>query len=563
MPLQMVEFTNRVAIALGNAFPPQLFSDPGTKVNPAVTAVISAISVDAFGVVTVTTSTAHGLTAGSNAQISGQGAYNGAFPVLAVPSATQFIVRNLAAIGQGASAGGTFTATAVIITSSFTPAFPQWSATTVFNVNAIVQPTAANGHFYKAIQNGTSGGVQPVFPTGTGQQVADGSVIWQEAGLTNTAAPAPPGASHLFVHAGSLWAWNTSPSNTASGIDGPCSLRMSDVNNPTSWNPLNQAFLDKDDGTEGMGLASFTITAQGIPPEGSLIAFKNYNTYEIVGVFGSPTLTIQRTKSDMGCLAPRSIQFVPGFGIMRFTHLGFAVFDGVDDRIVSEDIRPYLFPTADFSENDIVVLDASFQYGIWGFQTANPPMYCAACPIGSSAGQLTRIFCYDLVLKAWTAPVDLPWAISTAAQFRSTSANPVTILGGFSDGLLSRWQAGDQLWDVGATGARSPSQVTFSVKLPETISQSADQKLNCRRVAIRGIATSAVGVLNVVPVVNGANKPSQPYAVPASGDFEVFCSFMLDGLRFSAVVSGSGQLELNRFSFHVTQKEVGAAKVIS
>ena len=569
MPLQMVEHTNRVALALGNSFPPCLYSDPTTTDNPATVAAISAISVDAFGVVTVTTSVPHGLLsspnqAGSSVLIQNvfNIVYNGAFPVLQIVSPTQYIVRNLAAIGAGASSGGTSTTTAVIITSTFVPAFPTWSATTAFSTNSVVTPTVANGHYYKAVQGGTTGSVQPTFPTGTGQQVADGAILWQEAGLTNTAAPAPPGASHLWTYAGSLWAFNTSPTNTSTGIDGPSSLRMSDVNNPTSWNPINQAFLDKGDGTEGMGLASFTITAQGIPPEGSLIAFKNYSTYQIIGIFGSVNLTIQKIKSDMGCLASRSIQFVSGFGLMRFTHLGFAIFDGVEDRVNSEDIRTFLFASNDFSESDISVLDSNFQAIMWGFQTANPPLYCAAIPVGQSNGLLTRIMCFDMVMKCW-AIVDLPWAISTAAQFRTVTANPITILGGASDGLLSRWQAGDQMWDVGAAGARSPSVVSFSVRLPEVFSQNADQKLNCRRLAIRGISTTATPILTVTPIVNGIVRPSQPYGIPVAGDFEVFASFMVDGLRFSAIITGSGMLELNRFSFHVSEKKIGAAKVIA
>ena len=526
--------------------------------------------MDAYGVVTVTVPTGHGLSTsptqvGGNVLIAGvtDNAYDGAFPTIAITSSTVYKVRNLAAIGQASSSGGTSATTALPIISTFVPGFPTWVTAVAYSTNSIVTPTVSNGHYYKAVQGGVSGGTQPTWPTGTGQQMADGSIIWQEAGLTNTAAPPPPGCAHLAVYAGSLWMFNTSPSNTSTGIDGPCSLRMSDVNNPNSWNPINQAFLDKDDGTEGMGLASFTITAQGIPPEGSLIPMKNYASYQIVGVFGSVNLTIQRIKSDMGCLAPRTLQFVPGYGITRFSHLGFAVFDGVEDRVVSEDIRPYLFPTNDYNESDIIVLDSNWETVMWGFQTANPPMYCVAAPIGSSGGLLTRLFCYDLVLKAWTAPVDLPFAISTAAQFRTTSANPVTILGGFSDGLLSRWEAGDQMWDEGATGARTPSQVSWSVKLPEAAAQSADTKLNCRRVTIRGISTSAVGTITVTPYVNGVAKPSQTYLIPASGDWEVFASFMYDGLRFSAVISGAGQLELDRFSYHITEKQVGAAKVIA
>lgn len=567
----IVQFTNRAVLALGNGFPPQIFSDAtGTPTNPATIAKIASVSVDAFGVVTVTTSTPHGLST-SPTQVGGNvllsritnALFNGAFPTIALISATVFKVRNLAVIGQAPSSGGTSTTTSVPIISTFVPGFPAWTTAVAYSTNSIVQPSPANGHYYKAVQGGVSGATQPSFPTGTGQQVSDGSIIWQEAGLTNTAAPPPPGCGHVAVYAGSLWMLNTSSKNTATGIDGPCSLRMSDVNNPNSWNPINQAFLDKDDGSEGTGLASFTITAQGIPPEGSLVVFKNYAGYQIVGVFGSTNLTIQRIKSDMGCVAPRTIQFVPGFGITRFSHLGFAVFDGVEDKVTSEDIRPYLFPTNDFQEQDIVVLDSNWQSVMWGFQTANPPMYCCAMPVGNSGGQLTQIACYDLVLKAWTAMVELPFPISTAAQFRTTSANPVSILGGFSDGCLSRWQAGDQLWDTGATGARAPSVVNFSVKLPEAVAQVADTKLNCRRVAIRGISTSAAGPLSVIPIVNGVQKPAQSYSIPVTGDWEVFASFMLDGLRFSAVISGSGQLELDRFSFHISEKPVGAAKVVA
>ena len=568
---QMVQFTNRVAMAMGNGFPPQLFSDPGTLVNPATVAAIAAISVDPFGVVTVTTSVPHGLVAaqvGANVVIAGvlNALYNFVGPTIAILSTTQYQVRNLAAIGQAASSGGKSTTTAVPIISTFVPAFPQWSATTSYSTNSIVQPSPANGHFYKAIQGGTSGAAQPAFPTVSGQQINDGSIIWQEAGATNTAAPPPQGAAHVYVYAGSLFWWNTASTNTANGLDGPCSLRMSDVNNPNSYNPLNQAFLDKDDGTEGMGLQSFTITAQGIPPEGSLIIFKNYGTYQMVGIFGSPNLTIQKVKTTMGNLAPRSIQFVPGagFGIVRFTHLGFGMFDGVQDFVISEEMRPFLFPSNASEDSDITILDSNFQSSMWGFQTAQPPMFCAAIPIGSSGGQLTRILCYDLVLKAWTAPIDLPFPISTASQFVTNIANPVTTFGGFSDGCLSRWQAGDPVWDVGATGARNPSNVNWSVKFPEAFSQSTDQKLNCRRVAIRGFSSgNGAGFITVTPVVNGKSKPAKPYTIPTSGDFEVFSSFMLDGQRFSAIIAGSGQVELSRPSYHVSDKAIGAARVIA
>jgi hypothetical protein len=70
--------------------------------------------------VTITTSTAHGLSAGQSATVSGVGVfgYNGTFPVVAVPSGTQFTYI-AGASGLAASGGGTSaSATATIQTSS-------------------------------------------------------------------------------------------------------------------------------------------------------------------------------------------------------------------------------------------------------------------------------------------------------------------------------------------------------------------------------------------------------------------------------------------------------------
>lgn len=569
---QFVEFTNQAVMALGNGFPPQVYSDSsGTSDHPATVSNIASISVDAFGVVTVTATGGHGIptsaNAGANVLIAGvtPAGYNGVFPVLKVVSGTVLQVRNLAAIGIGAGSGGTVTTTTIPLTSNFVPAFPNWAATTAYGVNYVVQPTISNGHYYKCIQSGTSGGSQPAFPTGTGQRVVDGSVIWQEAGLVNSAAPPPPGGAHIAVYSGALWVLNTAPTNTATGIDGPCSLRMSDINNLGSWNPINQAFLDKDDGTEGMGLSSFTITAQGIPPQGSLVAFKNFATYQILGIFGAPDFAIQRVKTDLGCTAPRTLQYVPGFGIERFTHLGIAVFDGVDDRVVSEEIRPYLFPSNDGDLADITVVDANWIAIAWAAQTANPPMYAIAVPIGGSGGTLTRLFCYDLVLKAWAAPVDLPFPIGCISQFRTTSANPVTVMGGFSDGLLSRWQSGDILWDTGATGARSPSVVVGSVKTPTLASNDPDQKLYVRRINIRGINTNSTAGLTVTPILDGVQQGAfvSPLLKSGTSDFEVEAGVGVTVLRAEAVISFSGDIEIWGWSWGVQPKPAGVPQLVT
>jgi hypothetical protein len=473
---QMVQFTNRVAIALGNGFAPQIYFDStGSLVNPATILPITGVSTDANGVVTVTTSTASGFIVGTNVILSGMtdSIYNGVFVVI-TSSGTTFTLQNTLAIGHG-SATGTVTSTTVPIFNNFIPAYPKWVASSQYSINSIVEPTAGTGNFFKAVQAGVTAGSEPIWANAPalGNEIGDGTVIWQNQGPILGSVPAPQGCGHIWVYAGSLWFLNTATVNTASGLDGPTSLRMSDANNPFSYNPVNQAFLDKDDGTEGMGLATFTISAEGIPPEGSLIAFKNYGGYQIVGVFGASFFSIQRTRSDMGCIAPRSIQFVPGFGISRMAHLGIANFDGVRDTVASEEVRPYLFPLNDPLVSDITVADATWIAGTQAALTANPPLYSTFIPIGGSGGTLTRGLVYDMVMKTWSI-VDMPFSIGCVYQARPVASNPITLFGGFQDGLLHRWQGGDVQWlqgasptyVVGSASASGTGTVVFALGFP-------------------------------------------------------------------------------------------------
>jgi hypothetical protein len=573
---QMLEFVNQVVIALGNGFPPQIYSDPNTTDHPATTSQISSITVDANGVVTIVVTGGHGIptgvNAGANVIVSGIGGgltnYNGTFPVLQVVNATTLKVRNLAAIGLTGGSGGTLLSTTIPVNSTFVPAFPSWSASTNYSVGSIAAPTTnTNNIYFKAITNGASGATQPSpFTTMTaaqkGQRVYDAGVVWENQGSSSGGAPAPPGAAHIAVYSGALWVFDTFPSNTASGIDGPCSLRMSDINNPNSWNPINQAFLDKDDGTEGAGLSAFTITAQGIAPQGSLVAFKNFSTYQILGLFGAPDFAIQRVQTDMGCTAPRTLQYVPGFGIMRQTHLGYGVFDGVYDRVVSEEVRPYLFPANDSEVTDIAVMDSNWSSVSWSAQTANPPMYVSAIPIGNSGGALTRILCYDLVLKAW-AVVDLPFSISTMSQFRTVSANPVTVIGGFNDGALSRWQAGDIAWDIGATGVRSPSAVKWSIGTPVVASNDPDQKLYVRRINIRGVNTNSTAPLTVTLITDGITLPPYVSQVLPRGNFEIEIGVGLTVLQAMATIAGIGDVEIYGWSWGIVPKTAGVPMLVT
>jgi hypothetical protein len=570
---QIVQFTNQAVLALGNGFAPQVYSDhSGTPTNPAGETGITSISVDANGVVTIQTSGPHGLNLtqalGANIYLEGitNNAYNtngngaSAFVVIALPDTTHIKIVNPNAIGAGSSSGGRMVITTVPVISTFTPSYPVWTTAVAYAVNSIITPTVSNGFYYKAIQGGTSGGSQPSFPTAVGATVADGSVIWVNAGALNSAAPPPPGCAHIAVYSGSVWMFNTSPSNTSTGLDGPCSLRMCDINNLQSWNPINQAFLDKDDGTEGMGLAVFTITAQGIPPEGSMVAMKQYAVYQIVGVFGSDNFAIQRAETDMGCMCPRTLQFIPGFGIGRIAHLGFAIFDGVNDRVISPQIQPYLFINDDPDLVDIVPIDQSWQSVAWSAQTANPPMYVTAIPVanlgqGSSNGMLTRILCFDLTLKAWSV-VDLPFPVSTMIQVRTVVSQVVTLFGSYLDGTLQRWQAADVEWATSVAGSSSPTQVAWQMRTPAVASKDPDERLFCRRIMVRGQQNNSS--LFIRPRVAGISQDTLQVSMPSSsGDFAVECPVLATNDRFDAVISGFGPIVIDSFGFHLEPRPVG------
>ncbi len=575
---QMKQFTNRVCIALGNGFAIQVFWDStGTAVNKAPTGAVSSVAV-AADVVTVTSAiplsatdpTSPGfIPVGSNVVLSNMSdaSYDGTFVVISVSTPT-FKIRNPAASG-GASTGTWTVATTPIsdADNTFIPQFPKWAASVAVVVGDIYEPTTqpgASNIYITCIQTGITGSVEPTWPTvaATGQQfphgnTRDGSALWQETGYLTAAVP--PGAGHIEIYAGSLWAFNTFPMDSSNGLEGPTALRMSNANNIFGWNPVNQAFLDKDDGAEGMGLGKFTITAQGIPPEGSLIAFKYRVPYQIIGVFGANNFAIQPVSSDMGCLAPRTIQFVAGYGLTRYTHLGFSVFDGYRDQVISEQIRPYLFPVNDFDAADIAVADANYLPLSWAAQTANPPMYATAIPIGNSGGQLTRIMLYDLILKCWAAPVDLPFPIGCMAQVQPVTSNPLTILGGFNDGALQRWQAGDVLWYTG--GGAAQMEVAWSVRSVTMASQNSSQRIWARKLMIRGtgsnVDTDPAILINVQIRSSGIVQTSINYAASNLGDFDIDAAIGLTGIRFDAVISGTDHLELDGWDWAIEPRPFG------
>lgn len=453
--------------------------------------------------------------------------------------------------------GTTFTK----ISNTFTAQYPTWQGTVAWVIGDFVKPTVPNTFYYKCVQAGTNGAAEPAWPTIVGQRVLDGKVVWECVGLITT-SPAPPGTAFAVVHAGSLWVYNTWPTNTSDGLDGPSALRMSDVNNPTSWNPLNAAFIDKDDGSQGMGMATFTISETGIPPTGSLVLFKQYSTYQVVGVFGSPNFSIQRVQTDMGCVAPDTIKFLPGFGIVRLTHLGWAVFDGVRDRLISEEIRPYILQS---TKTDIVPAPTSTTHLTTSAQSSNPPMYLAAgkydnLSVGFGPGA-ARVFMYDLVLRTWSITDTTALTIDTGntlwgviKQIRNLLTTPtVTAFMTYVGGKLYRWMEGDTKFYEPSVGPGG-NEIPWSFRTPEVFSPSSPtQRLYIRRMLIRGINTSNSGIIITLTYqYENSIQSDQPQTITlGNGLFEIEVGVGVTCINAHADISGSGVVEIESIEWQV------------
>ncbi len=59
---------------------------------------------------------------------------------------------------------------------------PRWKGNTAYDVGDVAGPTSPNGHLYRVIVAGKSGGTEPAWVTTSGGLVPDGTVVWQEIG---------------------------------------------------------------------------------------------------------------------------------------------------------------------------------------------------------------------------------------------------------------------------------------------------------------------------------------------------------------------------------------------
>lgn len=418
---------------------------------------------------------------------------------------------------------------------------------------------------------GFSGSAKPNFQNTdiAGTTLNDNQIVWmcvKQASADLGKQTAPLGCAHAINHAGALWAWNTNPTNRTNvggtgGADGPSVLRQSSLNNPNSWPNAYMAYVGRDDGQQGTGIGTFTIAESGIAPTGSLVLFKEFSTYQVLGVFGASDFAIQQVKTDMGCIAGRTVQFATGAGLIRLTHRGIAVFNGTNDDLLSEEIRPYIF-----GRSGIAALDFANAINSRAALVENPPMYICGIPTVGSGGAITRILCYDLVMKAWMiVSVCPPISVSAINQLRIPGLQPTTFFGDAgTGGAIRRWQSGDPDWDgVPIQWGVQPAEIG-----------DPGSRAYFRRVQIRLHAKTA-GTMNVQSAIASALIPTisntEQVAGPSSsgiygtqalgkatyvGDQDLAVAFDIAQTAESAraIFTGSGKVVIEGFDWHVMAK---------
>jgi hypothetical protein len=177
-------------------------------------------------------------------------------------------------------------------------------------------------------------------------------------------------------------------------------------------------------------------------------------------------------------------------------------------------------------------------------------------------GALTRALCYDLTKPGWY-PVDFPFSVSVIKQVLLNPLAPVTLLGGFQDGLIQRWQYGDFLW---LTLGPSPIHVNWFYRTPITASQNPDQRVFVQEISIKGVNSHGLGAIAVTPTIDGFGFPSRPTLIQyrnTGSDFLAVASVMITGQRFFADIFGSGGVEIDGDNFHMSPKPLVGRLVIA
>jgi hypothetical protein len=192
----------------------------------------------------------------------------------------------------------------------------------------------------------------------------------------------------------------------------------------------------------------------------------------------------------------------------------------------------------------------------------NSTTFTPGVPQLSLGGALTRLFCYDLILKAWTI-VDLPFQIATLKQFRTPGSAPITVMGGFFDSGIRRWQAGDPQWDAGATLEGNGTGVQWSFRDAEVFTEGGTVNLFHNQVIMRG--DGGPSAIQVTPQLNGNLQSIINAALIALGSnqYEARVRILQTAENLNLSVSGIGPATVESISYEVVPKPAGAAIIIS
>ena len=193
-------------------------------------------------------------------------------------------------------------------------------------------------------------------------------------------------------------------------------------------------------------------------------------------------------------------------------------------------------------------------------------MYMCAMPLLGSAGLMTRLFCYDLVMKAW-AILDLPWALSALNTTSGGEGAPI-VLCGKTTGQVERMQTGDTNWDTGNGPDVTP--VSWSFRTPEVFGEGSSQRLFYEQVVLTGYGNAAM-VNSIVANLwlDGINLGAQSIdIVPMGGSnlFQVNVKLFLNGQRAHLDISGNNggaAGTINGLDWSIVPKSSLARRIIS
>lgn len=358
--------------------------------------------------------------------------YNDGVMTLASTTLTSAIGRFTAAmVGQpitvaGAGSGGDLLTTVASFTSATQITLANASGTAV---TAAVFSIGV-GHYGDTVKD-----LNPVNKKGT--------EVWLNIGQ---AALSPPGAKFVFQHLDSIFLWGVGRTYGTDGITGPDALWQSNTGAPLTYDPADATFVGKGDGTEAQGGAEYSLSEAGIAATPQLVLFKDASTYSFLNSF--PNASLVEVSGGLGCIAPATIQFIGGYGVMRLSYAGVTLFDGQLEHVTeyTDAIRGYLFGGL----SDVVPVDFTNIQNCVSTQSVNPPMYVFYAPLQGGSGYVTRGFGYDFGLKQWFV-IDLPFAISSATFLPQSvvaiAAAYQSLIGGASDGTVRRVFAADPDWD--------------------------------------------------------------------------------------------------------------------